>query len=295
MATQTTDYFTAERSVETVTARNAGAGDERLREIMEVVTRKLHEAARELEPTPEEWLAAIRFLTETGQACSDSRQEFILLSDVLGVSMLVDALNDRRPAAATESTVLGPFHLEGAPARAAGEDICLDGKGEPLLVEGRVLDTAGASVASATLDVWQANEEGFYDVQQPGLQPAFNLRGLFTTDAEGRFRFRTVKPRCYAIPDDGPVGRLLKALGRHPWRPAHLHFIVSAPGFETLTTHLFDPEDPYIASDAVFGVKQGLLGDFRRVEGVDESGGEIAWRLAYDFVLAPDPSTESAA
>ena len=284
-------FFTEADSVEVVVARNANAPDERLAEIMAVVTRKLHEAVKEIEPTQDEWFAAIRFLTETGHTCTDWRQEYILLSDVLGVSMLVDSINNRRPAAASENTVLGPFHVADAPLLEMGADICLDAKGEPMLVHGRVLDTAGEPIEGALLDVWQANDEGFYDVQQKGLQPEFNLRGRFRTGADGRYLFRAVKPKYYPIPDDGPVGKLLAGLGRHPFRPAHLHYIVSADGFDTLTTHIFDPDDPYIESDAVFGVKDSLLATFARVEDAGrraEHGIEAPfhWEVEADLVLA---------
>ena len=290
-------FFTEADSVEVVVARNANAPDERLAEIMAVVTRKLHEAVKEIEPTQDEWFAAIRFLTETGHTCTDWRQEYILLSDVLGVSMLVDSINNRRPAAASENTVLGPFHVADAPLLEMGADICLDAKGEPMLVHGRVLDTAGEPIENALLDVWQANDEGFYDVQQKGLQPEFNLRGRFRTGADGRYGFRAVKPRYYPIPDDGPVGKLLKGLGRHPFRPAHLHYIVSADGFDTLTTHIFDPDDPYIESDAVFGVKDSLLATFARVDDAArraEHGIEAPfhWEVEADLVLArPEEAT----
>jgi catechol 1,2-dioxygenase len=283
-------YFTEADSVEVVTGRNANAADPRLREVMEVITRKLHEAVKEIEPTQEEWLKAILFLTETGHMCTEWRQEFILLSDVLGVSMLVDAINSRRPKGASENTVLGPFHISGAPEYEMGANICLDRRGEDMLVRGRILDTEGRPVAGARIDVWQANDEGFYDVQQKGLQPDFNLRGVFTTGADGRYWFRAVKPRFYPIPDDGPVGKLLRSLGRHPYRPAHLHFIVTAEGYDPLTTHIFDPDDPYIDSDAVFGVKESLLADFRRVEDparAREAGFEGPyWDVEFDFVLA---------
>ncbi|MCX7646444.1 MAG: intradiol ring-cleavage dioxygenase [Rhodobacteraceae bacterium] len=283
-------YFTEADSVEVVTGRNANAADPRLRQVMEVITRKLHEAVKEIEPTQEEWLKAILFLTQTGHMCTEWRQEFILLSDVLGVSMLVDAINSRRPKGASENTVLGPFHVAGAPEYEMGANICLDRKGEDMRVRGRILDTEGRPVAGARIDVWQANDEGFYDVQQKGLQPDFNLRGVFTTGADGRYWFRAVKPRFYPIPDDGPVGRLLRALGRHPYRPAHLHFIITAEGYDPLTTHIFDPDDPYIDSDAVFGVKESLLAEFRRVEDparAQEAGFEGPfWDVEFDFVLA---------
>lgn len=290
MAANETGYFTEENSAEVVVSRNADASDVRLREVMEVITRKLHEAVKEIEPTEREWFEAIMFLTRTGHLCNDWRQEFILLSDVLGVSMLVDAINNRKPSGASESTVLGPFHVADAPVRAMGDNICLDAKGEDMLVRGRILDTDGSPVEGAVIDVWQANDEGFYDVQQKGIQPDFNLRGVFRTGADGRYWFRAVKPKFYPIPDDGTVGKLLAALGRHPYRPAHLHYIITADGFEKLTTHIFDPDDRYIHSDAVFGVKESLLADFRRIEDPARAA-ELEfdgwfWEVEHDFVLA---------
>ncbi|MEC9342557.1 MAG: intradiol ring-cleavage dioxygenase [Pseudomonadota bacterium] len=284
-------YFTEENSVEVVTGRNVKARDERLKFIMEVVTRKLHEAVKEIEPTEREWFDAIQFLTKTGHLCNEWRQEFILLSDVLGVSMLVDAINNRKPSGASESTVLGPFHVADAPIRHMGDNICLDQKGEDMFVSGRILDTDGNPIDEAIIDVWQANDEGFYDVQQKGIQPDFNLRGVFRTGADGRYWFRAVKPRYYPIPDDGTVGKMLGALGRHPHRPAHLHYIIKADGFETLTTHIFDPDDPYIDSDAVFGVKASLLAEFRRIEDPErareyEFRKGWFWEVEHDFVLA---------
>ena len=283
-------FFTEADSVEVVTGRNAGATDARLKAVMEVITRKLHEAVKEIEPTQDEWMAAILFLTRTGQISTDWRQEYILLSDVLGVSMLVDAIVHRKPSGASESTVLGPFHVADAPHLPMGADICLDHKGEPMLVSGRVLDPSGNPVAGATLDVWQANDEGFYDVQQKGLQPDFNLRGIFRTGADGRYWFRAVKPKYYPIPDDGPVGQLLAALGRHPYRPAHLHYIIKADGFQALTTHIFDPHDPYITSDAVFGVKASLLASFEHVDDAQRASAAGIegpyWAVEHDFVLA---------
>lgn len=291
-------FFIEENSAEVVIGRNAEARDQRLRQVMEVITRKLHEAVKEIEPTQDEWFDAIMFLTRTGQLCDDWRQEFILLSDVLGVSMLVDAINNRKPSGASESTVLGPFHVANAPEREMGENICLDAKGEDMFVHGRILDTEGMPIDGAVIDVWQANDEGFYDVQQKGIQPDFNLRGVFRTGRDGRYSFRAVKPKFYPIPDDGTVGKLLAALGRHPYRPAHLHFILSAPGFATLTTHIFDPDDPYIASDAVFGVKRSLMADFRRVEDAARSReygfAGWFWEVEYNFVMAA-PTRPTAA
>ena len=284
-------YFTEATSAAVVTARNAGAQDERLKQVMEVITRKLHEAVKEIEPTEAEWFRAIMFLTDTGHMCNEWRQEFILLSDVLGVSMLVDAINNRKPSGASESTVLGPFHVADAPELPMGADICLDQKGDPMLVHGRILDTDGNPIAGAKIDVWQANDEGFYDVQQKGLQPDFNLRGVFRTGPDGSYHFRGVKPKFYPIPDDGPVGKLLGALGRHPFRPAHLHYIIEAPGYARLVTHIFDPDDPYIHSDAVFGVKESLMAEFTPVS--DPAKAKAAgfdgpyFDTEFDFVLAP--------
>jgi catechol 1,2-dioxygenase len=291
-------FFTEEDSVEVVTGRNAQAKNERLKEAMAVIIRKLHEAVKEIEPTQEEWLETILFLTRTGQISNEWRQEFILLSDVLGVSMLVDAVNNRKPSGASESTVLGPFHVANAPELPMGANICLDPKGEEMVISGRVLDTEGKPIAGAVLDVWQANDEGFYDVQQKGIQPDFNLRGVFTTGPDGRYWFRAVKPRYYPIPADGPVGHLLAALGRHPNRPAHLHYILKADGFETLTTHIFDPDDPYINSDAVFGVKQSLLAEFKKVDDPARAKelefSSPFWNVEYDFVLARKRSKQRA-
>lgn len=273
-------YFSEDASAEVVNARMGAEIDPRLRQIMHALVTHLHAFIKEVEPTTKEWEAAIDFLTRTGQMCSDTRQEFILLSDVLGVSMLVDAINHRRPSGATENTVFGPFHVDGAPERAMGENISLDGKGESCLFEGRVLDLAGNPIKGAVVDVWSDNAEGFYDVQQPGVQPQWNNRGVFRTGPDGRYRFRGIKPVSYPIPDDGPVGQMLERVERHPWRPAHMHFLVHAPGYETVTTHTFVAGDPYLESDAVFGVKDSLIVPFTRTD-----GGETVWRSAFDFVL----------
>jgi catechol 1,2-dioxygenase len=274
-------YFSEGASAEVVNARMGADTDPRLRQIMQALVTHLHAFIKDVEPTTKEWEAAIDFLTRTGQMCSDTRQEFILLSDVLGVSMLVDAINHRRPGGATENTVFGPFHVDGAPERAMGADISLDGKGESCLFEGRVLDLQGNPIEGAIIDVWSDNADGFYDVQQPGVQPAWNNRGVFRTGPDGRYRFRGIKPVSYPIPDDGPVGQMLERVGRHPWRPAHMHFLVHAPGYETITTHTFVAGDPYLESDAVFGVKDSLIVPFTRTEGA-----ETIWRSEFDFVLS---------
>ena len=283
--------FNEANATEAVLARLEDCRDPRLHQVMTSVIRHLHAVVREVEPTQEEWMTTIRFLTEIGHMCDDRRQEFILLSDTLGVSMLVDAIAHRKPPGVTESTVLGPFHVEGARLLPHGADICLDGKGERTVVTGRVLDPAGRPIAGATLDVWQTNDEGFYDIQQPGVQPEMNLRGRFATDTEGRFWLKTVKPVSYPIPTDGPVGKLLGQLGRHPWRPAHIHFIIGAAGFEPVTTHLFVEGDPYLESDAVFGVKESLIRPFLRITDPAEAarfGVEAPfWRVSSDFSLKP--------
>lgn len=290
-ASSESGFFTEATSADAVIARNARASNPRLAEVMAVITRHLHAAVKEIEPTEAEWFEAIRFLTATGHMCNDWRQEFILLSDVMGVSMLVDAINNRKPSGASESTVLGPFHVQDAPELPMGADICLDQKGEPMLVRGTIRSTDGSPLTGAKIDVWQANDEGFYDVQQKGIQPDFNLRGVFRTGNDGRYWFKGVKPKFYPIPDDGPVGQLLKSLGRHPFRPAHLHYIIEAEGHDRLVTHIFDPDDPYIGSDAVFGVKESLLAKFDRIEDPDAikaAGFDRPFYLVdHDFILAP--------
>ena len=260
------ELFTEERSAEVVAASFARTPDPRLRRVLTSMVQHLHAFVKDVELTEEERGAAIAFLTRTGQMSDDVRQEVILVSDVLGVSMLVETINHRTGGTSTESTVLGPFHMVESPPRELGADIALDGKGEPCLVTGRVTGPDGEPLAGALVDVWQANDDGFYDVQQPGVQPERNLRGLFTADADGRFWFRSIVPRHYPIPDDGPVGELLAATARHPNRPAHVHFLVTAPGHRPVTTHLFVAGDPYIDSDAVFGVKESLIREFPVVD-----------------------------
>jgi len=259
------ELFSEERSADVVVASFAPTPDPRLRTVLSSLVRHLHDFVKDVELTEAEWAEAIDYLTATGQQCDGVRQEFVLLSDVLGVSMLVETIN-HRAGGATESTVLGPFHMVDSPPRALGDGISLDGKGEPCLVTGRVVGPDGEVVPGASVDVWQANDDGFYDVQQPEKIPQANLRGLFTAAADGTFWFRTVVPRYYPIPEDGPVGELLRATGRHPYRPAHIHFIVQAQGYEPVTTHLFVADSPYLDSDAVFGVKPTLIRDFPVVD-----------------------------
>ena len=256
-----------------VLAKVATASDPRFRTIMTSLVRHLHDFVREAELTEAEWMTAIDFLKATGQKCDDKRQEFILLSDTLGVSMLVDAINHRVPKGATETTVLGPFYVRGAPELPIGTDIAAGEAGTTTYVSGRVTDPDGRAIAGATLDVWQTDSEGFYDVQRLE-QGGMRLRGRFRTDAEGRYQFRTIKPVSYPLPTDGPVGTMLDRLGCHPYRPAHIHFIVSAPGYAAATTHLFVAGDPYIDSDAVFGVKPSLVVNFdKKSPGPTPDGG----------------------
>ena len=275
-----TAYFSSERSIEAVNARIGDDASERLATVMRSLTAHLHTFVKEVGLTQEEWEAAVSFLTRTGQICSKERQEFILLSDVLGLSMLVDAINNRRPEGSTENTVLGPFHVADAPLRSMGERICLDGKGESCLFDGRVLDPERRPISGACIDVWSDNADGYYDVQQLDLQPRWNNRGRFITGEDGRYAFVGIKPVSYPIPNDGPVGQLLAGLGRHPYRPAHMHYIVTRPGYQKLVTHIFCGEDEYIESDAVVGVKSSLIGHFEK-PGDDQT----LWRASFDFVM----------
>jgi hydroxyquinol 1,2-dioxygenase len=272
--------LTEENLTEAVVARLARTENPRFKAVMTGLIRHLHAFIRDVELSEAEWAAAINFLTATGQKCDADRQEFILLSDVLGVSMLVDAINHRGGDRVTESTVLGPFYIEGAPDLPAGFDISHGGPGEPTEVSGRVLTPEGKPIKGAVLDVWQTAPNGFYSTQDAN-QDRFNLRGHFRTDDQGAYFFRTIKPTSYPVPTDGPVGLILNAMGRHPMRPAHLHFIVTAPGYERLTTHLFVAGDPYLDSDVVFGVKNSLVVDFKPKPGAK------TLEAKYDFGLKP--------
>ncbi len=240
-----------------VVDRFAQVPDPRLKRILTSLVRHVHDFVRDVELTEAEWFAAIQFLTRTGQTCTDTRQEFILLSDTLGVSMLVDAINHRQPAGATETTVLGPFYVNDPPVRTHGTDIAAGLAGKPLRVSGAVTLPDGTPLAGAAVDVWHSDEDGLYDVQKAGAAPS--QRARFITDVDGRFAFWTIVPCFYPVPHDGPVGAMLKAAKRHPFRPAHIHFMIAHAQCETLVTHLFVDGDPYLDSDAVFGVKQSLI------------------------------------
>lgn len=275
-------YFTEEASVETVNARIASNTDPRIAEVMACLVKHLHAFIKEIHLSQQEWEIAIEQLTAVGKICSDERQEFILLSDVLGASMLVDAINNRRPPEATQNTVLGPFYVANAPVRAMGDDISLDGKGDSCLFTGRVIDLKGTPLEGACIDIWSDNADGFYDVQQPGIQPKWNNRGRFFTGKDGLYSFRGIKPVSYPIPDDGPVGKLLALLGRHPYRPAHMHYMVTAPGFQKIVTHTFVGDDTYIESDTVFGVKSTLIAPYEPLENA-----QTLWHSPFDFVMTP--------
>jgi len=269
-----------------VVARLEATPDPRLREIMQAAVRHLHAFAKEVRLTDEEWFAGIRFLTATGHMCDEVRQEFILLSDTLGLSTLVDAMNHSHVdelfagQAATDSTILGPFYVPDSPWREFGESMVeFDCGGERSVLRGRVTDQQGDPIAGAVLDAWQNAANMFYAVQQPQVQPATNLRGRYRTDDQGRYEIRAVRPTDYPIPADGPVGGLLRATGRHEWRAGHMHLIVSADGFEPLTTHVFDSESAYLRTDTVFGVKDSLIGEY-----VLDAEGLRA--CEFDFVLA---------
>jgi len=269
------------------------ADNPRFQQVMTSLIKHLHGFIREVEPTETEWMAAIQFLTRTGQLCDDKRQEFILLSDTLGVTILVDSINHRMPEGATESTVFGPFYREGAQILEPGTNIAhgpeLE-KGELTVVRGCVTDPDGQPIKGALLDIWQASPDGLYESQDPD-QPEMNLRGKFMTDEKGVYWFKTVKPAAYPIPDDGPAGDLLHMMGRHPMRPAHIHFMISAPGYETLITHIFPEGDPYLDSDAVFGVKSSLVADFDRNDSAKAASqyGITApfYEVTFDFGLKP--------
>ena len=274
-----------------VIARLSACDDPRLKQIMTALVTHLHDFAREVRLTEAEWLRAIQFLTDTGHKSSGKRQEFILLSDTLGLSMLTVAMNHALPPQATEATVFGPFHVHDAPRVEQGADIASGAPGTPLFVQARVLALNGEPITGAEVDVWQADDDGLYDVQRPELGDVRRARGILKSDAEGRIRFRSVTPTAYPVPTDGPVGQMLVACGRHPWRPAHVHFKITAAGFAPLTTHIFRDRDPYLDSDVVFGVRSSLIGDYVRHEAGTAPDGSTTsgpfYTLSHDFVLAP--------
>lgn len=275
-----------------VLARNANTHDERLQEIMTSLVQHLHAFARETRLTEEEWEKGIEFLTAVGQICTSTRQEFILLSDTLGLSTLVTAQNHKKPDGCTEATVFGPFHVQGAPQYDLGADISCGLPGVPWFVKGQVRDIHGQPVPHAILEVWQADDAGFYDVQKPSLdQDDYQARAVLQADSEGHYHFKTIVPDCYPIPHDGPVGKMLQAMNRHPWRPAHLHFMIISPGHERLVTHVFREGGEYLDSDAVFGVRSSLIADWVEHNAeIDPYGMPIDkpfYTLNFDFILNP--------
>jgi len=248
----------------------------------------LHDFVREVKLTEQEWITAIGFLTDVGKTCTDKRQEFILLSDTLGVSILVITLNHPTEGGTSDSTVLGPYYWEGAPELPAGANLAVGVKGAPAFYSGHVLSSDGTPVAGAVLDIWSGDGEGTYDMQREG-DVGMQARGRIRTDAQGRYSFRSIKPMFYPVPTDGPVGRMLRKMGRHPMRPGHIHMIVSAPGHHPVTTHLFPAGSEYIDSDAVFGVKESLVTLFtEHPAGRGPDGSELDapfFTVNYDFRL----------
>ncbi|MGI5134010.1 MULTISPECIES: dioxygenase [unclassified Streptomyces] len=285
--------LTSDTITEAVIATMRDTKDSRVAEILESLVRHLHSFVREVGLTEEEWAQGVDFLTRTGQKCTPTRQEFILLSDVLGVTMLVDALSNRRPAEATQNSVLGPFFREDRPRSADAADISGGLPGTPLFFEGRVVDREGAPVAGAAVDVWHSDAEGHYDVDVPGqVDPA--MRALFRTDETGHFSFRSIRPSSYPIPGDGPVGELMSATSRSLMRPAHVHLLMEAAGFQRLTTMLFPSDDPYLDMDPVFGVKESLVESFDTYGAGAGPYGEQTdvpyTLLRHTFVLEPLPA-----
>jgi hydroxyquinol 1,2-dioxygenase len=281
---------TEENITDLATGRWGTARGPRLAEIMRALVRHLHELAREVELTEEEWIAAIEWLTATGQACDDKRQEFILASDVLGLSMLVVQLNNRFAGAATPATVLGPFHIPGSPSMPYGGDMSDGLPGRPLYICGRVLSVDGEPVADAVLDVWQADEQGLYESQIADVDEA-RLRATYATRADGSYCVRTIAPKGYSVPMDGPVGALIGRTEISHFRPAHVHFLLDVPGYERLITHLFQQGAEYLENDVVFGAKEALVVAFEeRDPGPAPDGGESSEPFLvaeYDFVLQP--------
>jgi hydroxyquinol 1,2-dioxygenase len=292
--------FEGKDIAQAVIARMDEAQDPRFKQVLASLIKHAHAFVQDVDLKPEEWMRAIEFLTACGKMCDEKRQEFILLSDTLGISMLVVALDQARGAAAlkakppklapTEATVLGPFYWEGAPELPLGADIRADHGGASCYYHGQVTDTAGQPIAGAIIDVWSGDGDGFYDMQK-GDGNTMALRARFRTDAQGRYHYWSIKPAYYPVPDDGPVGDMLRAMGRHPNRPGHMHTMLQAPGHEKLITHIFVSDSPYIESDAVFGVRESLIADFKpHPAGTAPDGRamkEPFFSAQYDFRLVP--------
>jgi hydroxyquinol 1,2-dioxygenase len=281
-----------EKSItQAVIARLSECGDPRFKRVMTSLVTHLHDFVRDVKLTEPEWFTAIQFLTDVGKTCTDKRQEFILLSDTLGVSVLVITINHPADRGSAESTVMGPFYWEGAPDLPLGSDLAAGVKGEPTFYSGRVLSEDGRPLENAVLDIWSGDGEGNYDMQIPG-ETGMKARGKIRTDAEGRYWFRSIRPTFYPVPTDGPVGRMLLKMGRHPYRPGHIHMIVSAPKHLPVTTHLFVAGSEYLDSDAVFVMKESLVALFdRHPPGINPDGERIDtpfYTVSYDFRLKPE-------
>ncbi|RYP56706.1 hypothetical protein DL771_011645 [Monosporascus sp. 5C6A] len=273
---------------------NAQCNDPRLRYVMERLVSHLHDFARETRISTDEWMAALNFLVACGQISSDVRHEFILLSDILGLSLLVDSINHPKPAGSTEGSVLGPFHTHDAPTLAHGSSMSRDPAGEPLLCVCAVRDTRGNPVPGVKVDIWETDSSGHYDVQHEGREEPSERCVMLSGEDDGRFWFRGIRPVSYPIPHDGPVGKLLEKLGRHCWRPAHLHFMFEKEGWDRLITSLYMRGDPYETTDAVFGVKASLIVDLERVDAATAAEYGVAegtWLLRHDFVLVSEAET----
>ena len=280
--------FDEKSLTQAVIARLADCDDPRFKRVMTSLITHVHDFVREVELSESEWFTAIQFLTEVGRTCTDKRQEFILLSDTLGVSVLVISINHRADQGSAESTVQGPFYWEGAPDMPLGSNLAEGVSGEPAFYSGRVLSEDGRPLANALLDIWSGDGEGNYDMQLPG-QAEMKARGKIRTDGDGRYWFRSIKPTFYPVPTDGPVGLMLRKMGRHPFRPGHIHMIVSAPGHLPVTTHLFVAGSEYLDSDAVFGMKESLVARFdRHPAGAGPNGDRVEtpfYTVNYDFRL----------
>ena len=287
-------YVTEENITDTVLERWSAVPDPRQRRIMRSMVKHLHAFVRDIEPSEQEWITAIDWLTRTGQLCTDKRQEFILASDVVGVSMLVNCINHRLPNGATPTTVTGPFHIDDSPDLDDGADIARGAPGELCFIVGKVRDLQGNAIAGATLDIWQADGEGLYEAQRGSEEPW--MRGIFKSGADGAFLVQTVLPVPYSIPTDGSVGELMANTTISLMRPSHVHFLIDARGYRKVTTHLFRKSCPYIETDVVYGVKAPLIAEFRAMPaGSVTPSGQIAdqpfWLLDYEFVLQPSPTT----
>ena len=288
---ESTPNRAAEDLTQAVLATFDNSTSARFQKVMQSLVKHIHAFVKDVDLTEEEWFKGIDFLTHTGHITDEKRQEFILLSDVLGVSMLVIDLNHKQDAHGTASTVFGPFFFEGSPQYANGDDVANGASGEPCYIQGRVLSTSGEPLSDARIEIWQADDNGFYDVQYKESSQVRG-RGHLYSDKEGYYYFWTVRPEAYPIPDDGPVGKLLDAANRSPMRPAHVHFMVKVPGYKTLITHVFKEGERYLDSDAVFGVKRSLISNFERHEpGIAPDGKKMDvpfYTMRYDFILAPD-------